>query len=244
MPNTFKGFSPKALTFLRQLEKNNSREWFVPRKEQFETLLRQPMLELIELVLKDLRSFAVDHVLDPKRAMLRIYRDVRFSKDKSPYKTNIAAMFPRAGMGKTSGAGYYIGISPAGVEVAGGVYMPGPPELSALRKAIDEDADTFRKTTGNKAVVKVMGAIQGEQMTRVPKGFTTDHPAGDLLRRKQFYYFTMMKPQTATVAGLDRTILRQFRAMSPVIYYLNDIMLRSAAELAADERPKRPKPMF
>src|ERR1700733_6735324 len=100
MPKTFPGFSPKAITFLRQLEKNNSRDWFQPRKDQFEELLRQPMLELARLIADHLRPFAVDHVLPPAKAVHRIYRDVRFSKDKSPYKTNISAMFPRKGLSK------------------------------------------------------------------------------------------------------------------------------------------------
>jgi len=245
MPKTFAGFSPKALMFLRQLAKNNSRDWFQPRKQQFVELLQQPMLELIELILADLRSFAVDHVLEPKRAMLRIYRDVRFSKDKSPYKTNIAAMFPRAGLGKTTGAGYYLGISPEGVEIAGGVYMPGPPELAALRQASAADPETFRQMLASKPLVKLMGECQGEMMTRVPKAFEPDHPGADLLRRKQFFYFLTLKPEAATSPGLDKTITKCFRQMAPVIDYLNEILLRSARGMEGEEaRPKRPKPMF
>jgi uncharacterized protein (TIGR02453 family) len=245
MPKTFAGFSPKALTFLRQLEKNNSRDWFQPRKQEFVSLLQEPMLELISFILNDLRGFAVDHVVEPKRAMLRIYRDVRFSKDKSPYKTNIAAMFPRRGLGKTTGAGYYLGISPEGVEIAGGVYMPGPPELAALRQAIADDPETFRKTLANKALVKVMGECKGDLMTRVPKGFEPDHPAADLLRRKQFFYFVMLKPKVATEPGLDKLVAKRFRQLAPMIDYLNGILLRSANDAGDDEsRPKRPKPMF
>src|SRR5438552_1080473 len=101
MAQTFPGFSPKALSFFRQLERNNKREWFQPRKEQFEELCRAPMLELVAQVVDDLREFAVDHVLEPKRAIYRIYRDTRFSKDKSPYKTHIAAIFPTRGCRST-----------------------------------------------------------------------------------------------------------------------------------------------
>ena len=109
MPKSFAGFSPKAITFLRQLKKNNSRGWFTPRKEEFESLLKQPMLELTGIVADETRSFAVAYVMEPKRAVQRIYRDVRFSKGKSPYKTNISAMFWRKGLPKNLSAGFYLG---------------------------------------------------------------------------------------------------------------------------------------
>ncbi len=244
MAKSFAGFSPKALTFLRQLEKNNSRDWFQPRKAEFESLLRDPMLELVERILTGLRSFAVDYVVEPKKAMLRIYRDVRFAKDKSPYKTQIAAIFPRAGLGKTTGGCLYVGISPKGVEIAGGVYMPGPPELAALRHAIDDNPKPFKAAIENKSLLKLMGHCQGEKMFRVPKGYAPDHSEAELLRRKQFFYFVMLEPNAAVQPGLDLVILKHFKALVPVVEYLNQIMLKSAAELAGDDRPRRPKHMF
>src|SRR3954471_2922809 len=100
MSKTFPGFSPKALSFFRQLERNNKREWFQPRKETFETELRKPMIELVAMINDDLRSFATDNVTEPNKAIYRIYRDTRFSKDKTPYKTHIAASFHRRGLPK------------------------------------------------------------------------------------------------------------------------------------------------
>ncbi len=97
MGEAFGGFSQKAMTFLRQLEKNNTREWFQPRKPVFEAELRGPMLRFVALLNEDLARFAVDHVTDPARAIYRIYRDTRFSKDKTPYKTHIGALFPARG---------------------------------------------------------------------------------------------------------------------------------------------------
>src|SRR2546423_6282119 len=136
MGNAFPGFPREGLRFLRQLERNNSREWFQPRKELFEQRVREPMLRLVELLCDDVRKFAADHVVEPKKALYRIYRDTRFSKDKTPYKTHIAAIFPARGLPKHAGAGFYFHISQKGVEIAGGMYMPGPPELAAVRKAI------------------------------------------------------------------------------------------------------------
>src|SRR5437764_10879353 len=115
MPKAFRGFPKEALTFLRQLERNNSRDWFQPRKELFERWVRAPMLRLVELLCEDLRRFAAEHVVEPKKALYRIYRDTRFSKDKTPYKTHIAAMFPARGMPKNTAAGFYFHVSPKGV---------------------------------------------------------------------------------------------------------------------------------
>src|SRR4051812_31487683 len=197
MPRTFSGFSPKAISFFRQLERNNKREWFQPRKDQFEALCRAPMLELVAQVVEDLRGFAIDHVVEPKRAIYRIYRDTRFSKDKSPYKTHIAAIFPHARLPKHAGAGYYFAVSHEGLSIGGGVYGPGPVELAALRAAIAKDPRAFRKLIDDKRLRRPMGELQGEQVARVPKGYAADHPAGDLLRRKQLYFYTTIDAATA-----------------------------------------------
>src|SRR6185437_8067272 len=139
MATVFPGFSPAAITFFRQLEKNNDRDWFKARKEKFEEQVRKPMLELVGLINDDLRKFAVDHVTEPAKALYRIHRDTRFSKDKTPYKTHIAAMLPRQGLGKNTCAGFYFSVSHTGVEVAAGMYMPGPPDLLKVREAIASD---------------------------------------------------------------------------------------------------------
>jgi uncharacterized protein (TIGR02453 family) len=239
-------FTPAALTFLKQLRANNRREWFQPRKAQFEELLRRPMLELAAGIGDDLRSFAVEHVRPAQRAVHRIYRDVRFSKDKSPYKQTVSAMWPRAGLGKMSGAGYYLGVSPDGVEIAAGLFGPGPAELAAVRGDIDRNTARFRKLVEqDRSLLKAMGRLQGEQLVRVPKGFSAGHPAADLLRRTQFYFHVMLRPAEAHRPRLRKTIVDRFRAAAPFVDHLNGLIL--AAErtaLGEDERPKRPAPMF
>ena len=107
----FPGFSPEALKFLRGLERNNRREWFQPRKETFETLVKAPMTQLVEAVNAELLRFAPDHITDPKKSVYRIYRDTRFSADKTPYKTHIAAIFPPRGLEKHASAGFYFHVS-------------------------------------------------------------------------------------------------------------------------------------
>jgi uncharacterized protein (TIGR02453 family) len=241
----FPGFSPKAISFFRQLERNNKREWFQPRKDQFEELCRKPMLELVTQVVDDLRKFAIDHVVEPNKAIYRIYRDTRFSKDKSPYKTHIAAIFPHARLPKHAGAGYYFDLSHEGLSIGGGVYEPGPVELAALRAAIAKDERAFRKLIEDKRLAKQMGKLQGATLARVPKGFASDHSAEDLLRRKQLYFFTVMKPEAALKSTIRKTIVERFRLMSPLMEWMNDAILRAMESAEADpDRPSRPAPMF
>jgi len=240
----FTGFSPKAISFFRQLEKNNSRDWFTPRKELFEELVRQPMLQLVKLVSDQMRGFALDHVVDPGKALFRIYRDTRFSKDKSPYKTQIAANFPRRGLPKYAAAGFYFSVSHAGVEVAGGMYMPGPQQLSAVRGAIADAHETFRKVVTARPLRTRLGELQGEKLARVPRGFAPDHPAAEFLRMKQFYFYKALPPKSATVPGLERQICASFRTLVPFVEFINGAILQKLREDEGETIPKRPEPMF
>ena len=246
----FDGFSPKALTFFRQLRKNNTREWFTPRKAFFEEHVRAPMLELVALINDDLRTFAVDHVhADCRKAVYRLYRDTRFSKDKTPYKDHIGALFPRAGLPKHGGANFYFGVSDKGVEIAAGVYMPEPPELNAIRKAIAEDATTrgtFRKLLDDKTLKKTMGELQGDKLSRCPKAYPPDHPAADMLRLKQLYFYVTLPPERALDKSIRREIVTRFKRMAPAVQWLNTACLAAARERdgEADPIPVRPAPMF
>jgi len=180
------------------------------------------------------------------KAVHHIYRDVRFSKDKSPYKTNISAMFFRAPLAKNSSAGFYFSISPDGVDIAGGLYMPGPVELLAVRKAIIHNAVKFEKIPDSRTLRKLMGDCKGESTARLPKGFESADPqAQDLPRRKQFYYMRTLDPQAAVKPGLDGEIAAAFRAMAPVVEFLNQIFIADMNDSAGPrELPTRPKPMF
>src|SRR4051812_46698269 len=162
MAKTFPGFSKKMPTFFRALKKNNTREWFTPRKELFEADVRAPMIELVGLINEDLKKFALDNaVADPKRAIYRPYRDTRFSKDKTPYKTHIGASFPRRGLPKHAGAGFYFGVSHEHVEIAGGMYMPGPEELAAGRRGGVEGLGRVSKVGGGQGRGRKGGGRQG-----------------------------------------------------------------------------------
>jgi uncharacterized protein (TIGR02453 family) len=182
--------------------------------------------------------------MEPGKAVYRIYRDTRFSKDKTPYKTHIAAHFQRSGLPKNAGAGYYFSVSHSGVEVGGGMYMPGPDELSAVRAAIIRREKTFRAMITDKKLVKSMGPIKGETLARVPRGYTPDHPAGDLLKFKQFYFFQTLPSELATTPKIRKEVVDRFKLTAPLIDFLNDAALAALKSAAGDSRPKRPEAMF
>jgi uncharacterized protein (TIGR02453 family) len=219
----FPGFPPEALKFLRNLERNNNREWFQPRKEIFDTKLKAPIMDLVEAINAEFPSFAPEHINDPKKAVYRIYRDTRFSADKTPYKTHIGAIFPRRGLGKQSSAGFYVQISPKSVGIASGAYMPGKEELAAIRAWMAENHAAFRKAA--RGPEKLIGKLHGDSLTRMPKGFDPQHPAGDLLRMKSWLYWIELDAGLAETPKLLSEVLKRFRATAPVVEMLNAPLL-------------------
>jgi uncharacterized protein (TIGR02453 family) len=221
MRSGFPGFPPEAVAFYRGLARHNTREWFQPRKCIYDEKVKAPMVELVTALNGALMDFASDYVTDAAKAIYRIYRDTRFSPDKTPYKTQIAASFARRGMEKHGAAGYYIAISHKGVDVGGGIYMPPPETLLAVRTHIAERHAEFRELVASSAIKRLFGAVQGEQLSRVPKGFCAEHPAADLLRYKQFLLFTTLDAAIVTTPELFVELEKRFRAMAPFLEFLN-----------------------
>ncbi|MEO8099270.1 MAG: DUF2461 domain-containing protein [Acidobacteriota bacterium] len=217
-------FPPQALTFLRGLARNNDRDWFNARKEIFETKLKAPMLALIESINAELMDFAPLHVTDPKKALYRIYRDTRFSADKTPYKTHLAAIFPRKGLDKHSSAGFYFHLTAKNIGVAAGSYMPGPVELLAVRTYLAQHHEKFRAAA--KIPEKLMGKLEGSTTARMPKGFDAASPAADLIRMKQWLYWTELDVKLATSPKLCKELVKRFRIAAPVLEMLNAGLLK------------------
>jgi uncharacterized protein (TIGR02453 family) len=218
---SFPGFPPEALAFFRSLERNNRREWFQPRKQVFDEKVRGPMIELVEALNAALMQFAPAYVQEPASAIYRIYRDTRFSHDKTPYKTHIAAIFPRRGLQKHSSAGFYVAVSPKGIDVGGGIYMPTTGDLRTVRRHLSAHHEEFRALVGARSLRTLMGELQGEQLSRPPKGFPKDHPAADLVRYKQWYLFVTLAPELATTPRLLPELVKRFRALTPFMELLN-----------------------
>jgi uncharacterized protein (TIGR02453 family) len=231
MPSPFPGFPPETLQFFRGLARNNRREWFLPRKPLFEEKVKEPMRQLVDALNLAFHDFAPEYETDPDKAIFRIYRDVRFSKDKKPYKEQIAATFRRRGAAHRQG-GYYFAISHKGIAVGGGVYMPEPEHLLAIRQRIADRHEEFRRILAARDLRKLLGNLEGDQLSRVPRGFPADHPAADLLRFKYCILYKELPPSLATLPSLYKAIVGRFRVMTPFLQFLT-------ASIAA--QPKKPK---
>lgn len=221
MKSKFPGFSPQALTFLRSLKRNNRREWFQPRKAQYESLIKFPMMELVGCLNEQLARFAPNYLTPPQKATYRIYRDTRFSKDKTPYKTHISAIFPRYTAVKREGAVFYFHFTENELLIFGGVYMPEREELLAYRNLLQERYQELENIVAEKKLRRTFGELQGEQLSRTPKGFPTDHPAESLLRCKQWYLEKTVDGSILTSPRLLPELAKHFEVMSPFIEFMN-----------------------
>lgn len=221
LSSQFNGFSPEAISFLRALKRNNRREWFQPRKEKYESLIKQPMLELVSCLNEQLAHFAPEYMTPPQKAVFRIYRDTRFSHDKTPYKTHVAAIFPRSTANKNSGACFYFHFTEKELLLFGGVYSPERDELLAYRSLLQEHYEEFQEIVANKKLKAAFGGMQGEQLTRMPKGFPVDHPAEGLLRQRQWYLEKTLDVKLLMSRKLVPEMARHLQLMTPFVEFLN-----------------------
>ena len=215
-------FPPAALTFLRALKRNNNREWFRERKSQYETLLKAPLEAIVTQLDHDFRAFAPELVASPRVSIFRIYRDTRFSEDKSPYKTNVAAVFPQRGLPRHAGAGLYLEVSPRGTMFGGGIWAPSTAELRAIRAHLAHNLRRFRAIVESPAFKRIAGPVEGERLQRMPHGFPADHPAGEYLKLKQFLAGAEHPTSLAGSPQFYPTLLKTFRCLAPFVRFLNE----------------------
>jgi len=233
----FRGFRPAAFTFLRSLARNNNKTWFEAHREQYETEVRQPMRTLVDELDAILGAIAPEFRGDAKRSVFRIYRDVRFSADKSPYKTNAACwLFHRDaghGVGREAhgGAGFYFQIEPGRCFAGGGVWMPPKPALDRIRQAIDDDHRPLTAVLRAPRLRRRFGGLDDEAvLARVPRGFAPDHPAADLLRHKSFIVGRTIPDRQTNSRALLTILKKDIEIMLPLVRWLNSALgLRSAA---------------
>jgi uncharacterized protein (TIGR02453 family) len=221
----FSGFPNEGIQFLRDLKKNNDRDWFQARKSVFEECVKAPMTELVLALGEDFERFAPAYLTDPKKAIYRIYRDTRFSNDKTPYKTHIAASFNHKSLVKHAAGGFYFHLSPAEILMGGGVYMPGAAELLAIRRHISADPASYEKLVNGKAFKGYFGEVTGEKLSRPPKGFAADDPSIETLKQKQFLAGATLDPALALSPKLLPELSKRFETLAPFIDYLNQPLL-------------------
>jgi uncharacterized protein (TIGR02453 family) len=216
-------FTSKTLAFLRALARNNDRNWFRARADEYELHVKRPMCAVIERLGEEFRRFAPELMADPKKSLYRIWRDTRFSPDKRPLKTNVAAVFPHRLGNRHSSAGLYFEISPKWVFAGGGIYMPERADLVKIRARIADEPREFRRLA-SAAPLKKIGGVRGDQLTRIPRGYAADHPAAEYLRLKHFLGFTEWPPELATSPEFWPELLATFSAVMPLVRYLNETM--------------------
>jgi uncharacterized protein (TIGR02453 family) len=198
---TFTGFRPEAIQFLADLAANNDRAWFQPRKADYERLLKGPLEALCVALAERFEARRIPLTADPGRSPFRIYRDVRFSKDKSPYKTNLGAGFPWTGGGGASPGGYFH-LAPGEIFIGGGMWHPEPVTLAAFRRLVDADAARVHAVVDDPAFVEAFGGLTGSSLTRVPKGYAADHPDAELLKLKDVGFSRRLSDADVSSPGL------------------------------------------
>jgi len=207
--------------FLRALKENNNREWFNEHKDRF--LQENALIEQFAEAL--LHKLSVHDLLETqpgKKLLYRIYRDTRFSQDKTPYKTHFSGSFKRAT--KQRRGGYYFHIEQGNSFVAGGFFGPSPEDLKLIRDDIAFDDTQVRKILNSKSFVANFGALQGEQLKSAPKGFEKDHPAVDLLRFKQFLLIRKFSDEEVMKASFLEEADKSYKAMRPFFDYMSDVL--------------------
>jgi uncharacterized protein (TIGR02453 family) len=227
-PSGFAGFRPAAVRFLKQLRRNNRREWFEEHRAHYESELREPMKALVEEVDVRLASFAPEITGDPRRSMFRIHRDVRFSRDKSPYKTHAACWFYHVDAGRgvggetEGGAGFYFHLEPDQYLIGAGIWMPPKASLSKIRDALSDDVAGFERIVLAPGFRRRYGSLDDEGMlTRLPRGFSESHPAARWLRYPSFTVGRLLRESEALSPRLATTLARDFTTLTPFIRWIN-----------------------
>lgn len=225
----FTGFRPAAMTFLRRLARHNTRAWFESHRPDYEQHVRLPLRSLVEEMDVRFARIAPEITGDPRRSIFRIHRDVRFSRDKSPYKTHASCWFYHRDAGRQVGqeadagsAGFYFQISPTESFMGGGIWMPPRGSLARIRDALAEDPEGFSQTVTSPAVRRRFGGLDQEAMLkRLPRGFEPGHPAERWLRYQSFTLGRALTPDEALHPRLADRLERDFARLVPLVRWLN-----------------------
>jgi len=206
-----------TLNFLKDIKKNNNRDWFAKNKPRYQEELAKVKL-FANTFLDEMNK--MDEIESLK--VFRIYRDSRFSKDKTPYKTNFAGGFKRATARRRGG--YYFHIEPKGSFLAGGFWAPNPPDLKRIRQEIEMDDKPLRKILNASAFKKNFGELKGKKVQTAPRGFAKDHPAIDLLRYKQFIVYRHFTDKEITDPKFLKECVKTYKAIRPFFNYMSEVL--------------------
>ncbi|MBP8822913.1 MAG: DUF2461 domain-containing protein [Flavobacteriales bacterium] len=213
-------FTPDFNRFFKDLAANNNKEWFDANRQRYEVSVKKPFELFVAEVIKRVAKLDPQVRIEPKDAIFRINRDVRFSKEKAPYKLNRSALVSAEGRKALSGAGIYFELGPEHVAFYGGAYMPEKEELHRLRTRIAADTSKFKKLCADKEFVKFFGRVQGERNKRLPPEFQEASEREPLLFNKQFYYGAELPASMVTSPKLPDVLMEHYAAMVPLNKFL------------------------
>jgi len=213
--------SKSNFDFLNKLAKNNNREWFTENKALYESN-REDVISFVDEVLELLNTHDNIETVSGKKALFRIYRDVRFSKDKTPYKINYSASFSRAT--KLLRGGYYLHIQPGNSFLGGGFWSPSSPDMKLIRNNFLEFGDEFKNIINAKEFVDNFGSIEGEQLKTGPKGFDKNHKQIELLKYKQFLAVKRFTDKEVLSEDFAKIVNEGFQAMRPFFDYMSEAL--------------------
>ncbi len=227
--DTFRGFAPAAIQFLADLAENNDRAWFTPRKAEYEELLKRPLEALCVALAERFAARGIPLVADPARSPFRIYRDTRFSKDKSPYKRNVGASFPwaptpgAAEPERTGGPGGYFHLEPGEIYLGGGMWHPEKERLDAWRRLVDRDPGAVHGAIEDPTFVATFGEVSAHgdnRLKRVPSGYAPDHPEAELMKIKDVVFGRRLPDEAVFSADLPDLIAESLASAMPVLRLL------------------------
>jgi uncharacterized protein (TIGR02453 family) len=231
-------FTPKALTFLRALKRNNDGEWFRAHRADYVTHIQEPLHRLLDALRDDLAGVAPELACTPRESTFRMYRDTRFSEDKTPLKTHVAWVLRPRGFPKGSAAGLYAEFDLKETWMGGGLYHPEPQVRNAVREHIAANHRRLAAIVEAPAFRRTVGPLDGDPLLRVPRGFDPGHRAAPYLKFTSWMVCRTRPGTFVTTPEFYPTLLGIFRAAAPLIRFLNEPI----ATLGREALPRRPKP--
>jgi len=217
-----KYFTEASLKFLSRLDKNNNRDWFNQHKQEYEDLVRTPALDFIADMGNTIESLSPHFLAIPKKvggSMMRPYRDVRFGKDKRPFKTNVGIQFRHFMARDVHAPGFYLHIEPGGSFIGAGIWHPEAEPLAAVRRAIDEKPKEWLKVSRGKPFTNLF-ELSGDALSNPPRGYRKDHPLIDDLKRKDFIAITALDENRVITGALKTDATKSFKTAVPFMRFL------------------------
>ncbi|QSE98843.1 DUF2461 domain-containing protein [Fulvivirga lutea] len=213
--------SKETFTFLNDLSQNNNREWFNANKDRYVSA-HEKAISFADELIEQMKKHDDIETPNGKKSLFRIYRDVRFSKDKSPYKNHFSGNLKRAT--KWLRGGYYFHLEPGNVLIAGGFFDPNKDDLLRIRQEIAADAGPLRDILNNAAFKKAFGTLQGDQLKTAPKGFDKDHPDIDLINYKNYYVVSKFSDTEALKPDFAQKVSERFQILRPYLNYFSEVL--------------------